>query len=58
MHTLRHSLASNLLAEDTPLSTIASILGHSSIETTQEYAKVDMKHLRQCAIDPEEDGNA
>ncbi len=54
MHTLRHSLASNLLANDTPLPTISSILGHSDPASTSYYVKVDIAHLRECAIDPDE----
>jgi site-specific recombinase XerD len=50
-HTLRHSLASNLLESNESLPVISEILGHSSTETTTEYLRVDLKLLRQCALD-------
>lgn len=57
MHTLRHSLATQLLADETPLSTIAEVLGHVNQTSTEVYAKVDLPHLRQCPLDPEEVGH-
>lgn len=52
MHFLRHTLASRLLAEHTPLPIISDILGHASTESTATYLKVDVDQLRQCALDP------
>lgn len=52
MHSLRHTLASRLLAEHTPLPIISDILGHASTESTATYLKVDVDQLRQCALDP------
>jgi len=54
MHSLRHTLAQRLLSNDTPLETIAGILGHVSLNATRVYAKVDLKQLRTAALDPEE----
>jgi integrase/recombinase XerD len=54
MHSLRHTLASRLLEENTPLSVISDILGHVSTDSTAVYLKVDVDMLRQCALDPEE----
>jgi site-specific recombinase XerD len=54
MHSLRHTLASRLLNEGTPLPTIADILGHASSESARVYTKVDLVRLRACAIDPDE----
>jgi site-specific recombinase XerD len=48
-HLLRHSLATSMLRQGTSLQDIATILRHSSIETTQIYAKVDIPSLRQIA---------
>ncbi len=48
-HLLRHSLATSMLRQGTSLQDIAAILRHSSIETTQIYAKVDIPSLRQIA---------
>jgi integrase/recombinase XerD len=54
MHSLRHTLASALLEQHTPLPVIAEILGHLSTQSTQVYLHVDREALRRCAIDPEE----
>jgi site-specific recombinase XerD len=53
LHALRHTVATWLLEAGTPLETIASILGHQSLESTQIYTKVDLEALRQAALDPE-----
>lgn len=50
-HALRHSLASALLEENTPLPIISEILGHTTTETTSIYLKIDVNHLRHCALD-------
>ncbi|MGC8489795.1 MAG: tyrosine-type recombinase/integrase, partial [Clostridia bacterium] len=50
-HALRHSLASRLLAVETPLPVIASVLGHGNKETTTIYLSTDTDHLRACALD-------
>ena len=49
-HSLRHSLASNLLKSNEPLPVISEILGHSSTETTMDYLRIDMNLLRRCAL--------
>lgn len=54
MHSLRHTLASALLEQHTPLPVIADILGHLSTQSTQVYLHVDLEALRRCALDPEE----
>lgn len=54
MHSLRHTLASALLEQHTPLPVIADILGHLSTQSTQVYLHVDLGALRRCALDPEE----
>jgi site-specific recombinase XerD len=48
-HLLRHSVATSMLREGASLEDIAGILRHSSIQTTQIYAKVDIAALRQIA---------
>jgi integrase/recombinase XerD len=54
MHSLRHTLASTLLEQGTPLPVISEILGHASTLSTNVYLKVDFESLRQCALDPDE----
>lgn len=49
-HSLRHTLASNLLRDGTPLMTISNILGHHNPRTTAGYTKVDLPALRKCAL--------
>lgn len=36
-HALRHTLATRLVEERTPLNIVQGILGHASIETTRKY---------------------
>ncbi len=48
-HILRHSVASEMLRQGTPLYGIATVLRHRSIETTTIYAKVDLKLLCEVA---------
>jgi site-specific recombinase XerD len=54
MHSLRHTLASRLLAENTPLPVISDLLGHTSSDATAVYLKVDIHRLRECALNPAE----
>jgi site-specific recombinase XerD len=53
LHALRHSLATRLLEQGTPLHTIADILGHTRVESTRIYAKADVEALRSVALAPE-----
>lgn len=50
-HSLRHSLASNMLASDSGMLEISKTLGHASVDTTRIYAKVDIIHLRLCGLE-------
>lgn len=49
-HTLRRSLASNMLEREVPMPVISSVLGHQSTETTQIYLKVNIENLRKCPV--------
>jgi len=53
IHSLRHTLATQLLEKGTPFTTIAEILGHTSLESTRIYAKANVEALRSVALDPE-----
>lgn len=50
-HSIRHSLASNMLSADVDILTISKVLGHSSADTTRVYAKVDIPHLRLVGLE-------
>ena len=50
VHILRHSLASRLLKQGTPLKEIADLLRHRSLDTSAVYAKVDADRLAKVAL--------
>ncbi|MEA1884006.1 MAG: site-specific integrase [Thermotogota bacterium] len=49
-HSLRHSLATNLLKKNVSMPLISTVLGHQTTESTKIYLSVDFKQLRQCAL--------
>ena len=57
-HALRHSLSSLMLEKRVPLPVISEILSHTSTETTKVYLKIDLSHLRECALSVPEVGNS
>jgi integrase/recombinase XerD len=54
MHSLRSTLAKNMLEAKAPLPVISEALGHQNINTTSIYLKIDIEGLRKCTLDPEE----
>jgi len=47
-HSIRHSTAVHLLKSGVDLSTIANWLGHSSVNTTNKYAVMDLEMKREA----------
>ena len=50
-HALRHSLASSLLKNNTPMPVITGILGHKDLNTTSRYLSIDVEALRKCCLE-------
>jgi site-specific recombinase XerD len=49
-HVLRHSLATAMLINGASFKTVADVLGHQSLATTEIYAKLDLRSLSQVAM--------
>ncbi len=49
-HSLRHSLASAMLSEETTLPVISESLGHRHTDTTMVYLKIAISSLMKCAL--------
>lgn len=50
-HSLRHSLATAMLGDGTGMFEIAGMLGHTFVDTSRIYAKVDVESLRFCELE-------
>lgn len=51
VHSLRHTLASEMLKQSTPIETISSVLGHVNSNVTSIYLKIDIEKLRECIME-------
>lgn len=49
-HALRHTLACELIDGGSPIKEVADILRHRSLDTTQIYAKVDLRALAEVVM--------
>ncbi len=54
MHSLRSTLAKNMLEAKAPLPVISEVLGHQNTNSSSIYLKIDINGLKKCALDPEE----
>lgn len=50
-HTMRHSLASQLLGNGVSLPVISEVLGHAKTQTTMDYLRIDLVNLMNCTLD-------
>jgi len=46
VHCLRHTFASHLVMNNVPLRTVQILLGHASIQTTEQYAHLSPDYLK------------
>lgn len=51
-HSFRFTLAKELFQNDLDIHVIQSILGHVSYNTTERYLSIDVKHLKECCLEP------
>ena len=51
LHSLRHSLVTNLFESGTPVNEIAVILGHTSAASTKAYVWSNIERLRIAALE-------
>lgn len=49
-HSLRHTLASQMLKNGDELTTISATFGHSSTQVTTVYLSIDYLNLKECCI--------
>lgn len=51
LHSIRHSLAVNMLDSKTPLPVLSEVLGHNSTEASKVYLRVDVERLRSLSLE-------
>jgi integrase/recombinase XerD len=49
-HSLRHTLATEMVGKGASFKAVSDVLGHKSITTTLIYAKLDLEALKQVAL--------
>jgi len=50
-HALRFSLAQRMLDKSTPIPIISETLGHTEVDTTRTYVRIDLTHMMGCVLD-------
>ena len=53
-HSLRASLASSMVNDGIPYEAVRKTLGHSDLNSTKCYARLDLEQLRPYALSPSE----
>ncbi len=57
-HALRFSLAQRMLDKSTPMPIISETLGHTEVDTTSGYVRIDLVHMMGGVLDvPVVNGN-
>lgn len=51
LHSLRHSLATELTSKDVPMNEVANILGHTTVAATKQYIWSDFINLKRAALE-------
>lgn len=57
-HALRFSLAQRMLDKSTPIPIISETLGHTEVDTTRTYVRIDLTHMMGCVLDVPETSDA
>lgn len=50
IHFLRHNVASNMVNHEIPLETVATVLGHSTPDSTNIYITTNENKLKDCVL--------
>jgi integrase/recombinase XerD len=50
IHNLRHSIATHLLEKGVPIEQVRNFLGHSHLETTEIYTRVNHEQLKELIL--------
>lgn len=50
IQSLRRAVGKNLVVSGVPVTTVAQVLGHSTIHNTKQYIALDTIHLKECAL--------
>lgn len=57
MHSFRHTLVAQMLEQNTSLTVVSNILGHTATESVRFYMKVDIASLRSACLNPNSIGS-
>jgi integrase len=50
-HSIRRSMGLNMAVAGVPMTTVAQVLGHHCLQSTQKYISLNSTHLKECALD-------
>ncbi|WP_459771510.1 tyrosine-type recombinase/integrase, partial [Alkalibacterium sp. s-m-28] len=51
LHSMRHSLATELSNQTIPITEVKNILGHTSIQSTKQYIWSNIDQLKKAALE-------